>query len=119
MPKDELLKVIGAEDLRLLAFEQDDNGDYIRAEMLEKLLRCWRLSLAARFCPLCPMTHVLCKGIAITRMGTPFDLISLLGLIVINKTIANGKQAIKKSPVHNHDFKKAPRLLSILTNQYF
>ncbi|BFM99334.1 hypothetical protein MOXK02_08930 [Moraxella sp. K02] len=35
-PKDELLKVIGAEDLRLLAFEQDDNGDYIRAEMLEK-----------------------------------------------------------------------------------
>ena len=36
LPKDELLKVIGAEDLRLLAFEQDDNGDYIRAEMLEK-----------------------------------------------------------------------------------
>lgn len=36
LPKDELLKVIGAEDLRLLAFEQDDNGDYIRAEILEK-----------------------------------------------------------------------------------
>ena len=36
LPKDELLKVIGAEDLRLLAFEQDDNGDYILAEMLEK-----------------------------------------------------------------------------------
>jgi len=36
LPKDELLKVIGAEDLRLLTFEQDDNGDYIRAEMLEK-----------------------------------------------------------------------------------
>lgn len=36
LPKDELLKVIGAEDLHLLAFEQDDNGDYIRAEMLEK-----------------------------------------------------------------------------------
>ena len=34
--EDELLKVIGAEDLRLLAFEQDDNGGYIRAEMLEK-----------------------------------------------------------------------------------
>ena len=36
LPKDELLKVIGAEDLRLLAFEQDGNGGYIRAEMLEK-----------------------------------------------------------------------------------
>ncbi|MFO1382503.1 MAG: hypothetical protein U1E91_01190 [Moraxella sp.] len=36
LPKDELLKVIGAEDLRLLALEQDDNGGYIRAEMLEK-----------------------------------------------------------------------------------
>ena len=36
LPKDELLKVIGAEDLRLLAFEQDNNGGYIRAEMLEK-----------------------------------------------------------------------------------
>ena len=36
LPKDELLKVIGAEDLRLLAFEQDDNGGYIRAEMQEK-----------------------------------------------------------------------------------
>ena len=36
LPKDELLKVIGAEDLRLLAFEQDDNGGYIRAEILEK-----------------------------------------------------------------------------------
>ena len=36
LPKDELLKVIAAEDLRLLAFGQDDNGDYIRAEILEK-----------------------------------------------------------------------------------
>ena len=36
LPKDELLNVIGAEDLSLLAFEQDANGDYIRAEMLEK-----------------------------------------------------------------------------------
>lgn len=36
LPKDELLKVIGAEDLHLLAFEQDNNGDYIRAEILEK-----------------------------------------------------------------------------------
>lgn len=36
LSKDELLKVIGAQDLHLLAFEQDDNGGYIRAEMLEK-----------------------------------------------------------------------------------
>nr|WP_313060254.1 hypothetical protein [Moraxella sp. CTOTU49097] len=36
LPKDELLKVIGAEDLSLLAFEQDANGDYIPAEILEK-----------------------------------------------------------------------------------
>lgn len=36
LPKDELLKVIGAQDLRSLAFEQDDNGDYILAEILEK-----------------------------------------------------------------------------------
>ena len=36
LPKDELLKVIGAQDLRSLAFEQDGNGGYIRAEILEK-----------------------------------------------------------------------------------
>ena len=36
MPNDESLAISGADELAVLAFEQDEQGQYIRAEILEK-----------------------------------------------------------------------------------